>query len=99
MAKKNTAEENADEITQEIAQELEKDPWELVEVRVNRSDTTDQDLYIGFNGVNYILPRGKVSKVPRCVAEELFRSRQAQEIADDHIDELLARAEEAQKYL
>lgn len=33
----------------------------------------DPNLFVGINGVNYILPRGQTSRVPKFVAEEIRR--------------------------
>lgn len=49
----------------------------------------EPNLMVGINGVNYLLPRGKVSKVPSFVAEEIRRSQKAQTALDDRIDQLL----------
>ena len=47
---------------------------------------------IAVNGVNYVLPRGKTSKVPQFVADEFYRSQKAQEALDKRVDELLEAA-------
>ncbi len=53
---------------------------ELVEVTPPRvSGNNDANFLIGLNGVNYILPRGKKSMVPKAVAEEFYRAQAAQE--------------------
>jgi len=49
-----------------------------VEVFIPRgSDREDPNLFVGINGVNYLLPRGKKSKVPAAVADEIKRSELA----------------------
>lgn len=49
-----------------------------VEVFVPRgADREDPNLFVGINGVNYLLPRGKKSKVPAAVAAEISRSELA----------------------
>ena len=54
------------------------DPWERVPLYIDRGDNKDDpNVLIGLNGVNYLLPRGATSMVPRCVAEEYRRSREA----------------------
>lgn len=54
------------------------DPWERVPLYIERGDNKDDpNVLIGLNGVNYLLPRGATSMVPRCVAEEYQRSREA----------------------
>ena len=42
----------------------------------------DPNLFISVNGVNYLLPRGKKSSVPECVATEFYRAQAAQENLD-----------------
>ena len=37
---------------------------------------------IGMNGVNFVLPKGKTSQVPRAVKAEFERSRRAEEAMD-----------------
>lgn len=49
----------------------------------------DPNHFISVNGKNYILPRGKTSKVPAYVKEEYERSVRAQEALDAKSDELL----------
>lgn len=53
------------------------------------SANDDPNLVIGFNGKNYLLPRGKTSLVPKCVAEEYYRSQRAQDRYDETMDRLL----------
>ena len=49
-----------------------------VEVFIPRgSDREDPNLFVGINGVNYLLPRGKKSKVPAAVAAEIKRAELA----------------------
>lgn len=65
------------------------------EIRIPRgSDREEQNLFIGLNGVNYILPKGRVSVVPKAVADEYRRSLEAQDLMDERIDEMVARAQE-----
>lgn len=53
---------------------------DLVEITVPRGNEKDEkNLLISVNGKNYILPRGKKSKVPSAVAYEYHRSIRAQE--------------------
>ncbi|MBR2871012.1 MAG: hypothetical protein IKB98_06540 [Clostridia bacterium] len=52
---------------------------ELVDLYIPRtSNSTDPNFFIGINGKNYILPRGKTSKVPKEVADEYNRAVRAQ---------------------
>ena len=49
-----------------------------VEVFIPRgSDREDPNLFVGINGINYLLPRGKKSRVPAAVAEEIKRAELA----------------------
>ena len=49
-----------------------------VEVFIPRgADREDPNFFVGINGVNYLLPRGKKSMVPAAVAEEIARSDKA----------------------
>lgn len=62
-----------------------------VEVYIPRGyDNDDPNLFVSVNGVNYLLPKGKKSRVPPDVAYEIERARGAQEIMDSHIDEMAA---------
>ncbi len=47
-----------------------------------------------FNGKNYVLPRGKTSKVPKFVADEINRARAAQSHLDSTIDAMLENMQE-----
>ena len=42
-------------------------------------DRADPNLFVGINGVNYLLPRGKKSMVPPAVAGEIARGEKAAE--------------------
>ena len=51
---------------------------QLVEVFIPRNAANkDPNFFVGINGVNYLLPRGKKSMVPAAVAEEIARSDKA----------------------
>lgn len=63
---------------------------ELEEISIPKGYANDEpNLLVGVNGVNYLLPKGKKSKVPKYVADEIRRSWMAQEAMDQHIDEML----------
>lgn len=51
----------------------------------------EPNLMVGVNGVNYLLPRGKTSLVPKCVAEEVKRAEKAQNQMDLKMDALMQR--------
>lgn len=63
---------------------------EKVEIFVPKGYANDEpNMFIGVNGVNYILPKGKSSKVPKAVADEFYRSQKASEIRDSNSEKLL----------
>lgn len=49
--------------------------------------------FVSVNGVNYLLPRGRTSRVPKAVAEEIRRSWAAQDAWDDRAEALAANAQ------
>ena len=66
---------------------------ERVDLFVEKGYANDEpNLLIAVNGVNYVLPRGKTSKVPKHVAAEYYRSRKAQQALDEQVDKMLAAA-------
>ena len=61
-----------------------------VEIFVPRGYANDEpNLLISVNGVNYLLPKGKTSKVPKHIAEEFHRSQKAQTKLDERIDQMI----------
>ena len=63
-----------------------------VEVSLPRGgDREDPNLFVAVNGVNDLLPRGKKSRVPRSVAEEIARAERARESLYETVDALLKR--------
>ena len=63
---------------------------ERIEVFVPKAMSRDDiNLFVSVNGVNYLLPRGKKSLVPKAVAAEIERAREAQEQQDARIESLL----------
>ena len=58
-----------------------------IEVFIPRgADREDPNLFVGINGVNYLLPRGKKSMVPAAVAAEIERSGRAVELFYENVD-------------
>ena len=58
-----------------------------VEIFIPRqSDREDPNLFVGINGVNYLLPRGKKSMVPAAVAREIQRSGRAADVFYENVD-------------
>ena len=49
----------------------------------------EPNLFVSVNGVNYLLPKGKESEVPKHVADEIRRSWKAQAAMDQRIDQML----------
>lgn len=63
---------------------------ERVEVFVPKGQANDDpNLFVSVNGVNYLLPKGKKSKVPTYVRDEIERSIKAQDRMDENIDKML----------
>lgn len=57
---------------------------ERVEVLIPRGgEREDPNLFVGVNGVGYLLPRGKKSRVPAFVAAEIARSERARDAMDE----------------
>ena len=60
-----------------------------IEVFIPRgADREDPNLFVGVNGVNYLLPRGKKSMVPQAVANEIARSELAADRFYESVDGL-----------
>ena len=60
-----------------------------VEVHIPKGYANEEpNLFVSVGGVNYLLPRGRVSLVPPAVAAELERSRRAQEALDRKMEAL-----------
>ena len=74
-----------------MATDKTKKPDEgYVELFVPKGYANDEPNHlIAINGVNYLLPRGKTSLVPKHVADEFHLSQKAQEIMDKHVDDML----------
>lgn len=61
----------------------ETNDQEIVEIFIERDPSDENpDLVIGINGKNWVMPRGEFVKVPRFVAAEYERARNAQYKAD-----------------
>ena len=59
-----------------------------IEVFIPRGgDRADPNLFVGINGVNYLLPRGKKSMVPAAVAAEIERADLASDKLYQSMDE------------
>lgn len=63
---------------------------ERVEVYIPRgSSNEDPNYFVSVNGVNYLLPKGKKSMVPKVIADEIERAKRAQERLDERMDQML----------
>ena len=70
--------------------ETEEVKDDRVEVFIPKGQANeDPNLFVSVNGKNYLLPRGKKSKVQPEIAEEIRRANEAEEMMDAHIDEML----------
>ena len=66
------------------------DPSDKVSIHIPSGSAHDEpNLFVSVNGINYLLPKGQTSEVPRFIADEIRRSQQAQEELDKHKDEML----------
>ena len=65
-----------------------------VEVFIPKGYANDEpNLFVSVNGVNYLLPRGKTSKVPKFVAAEYYSSQEAEAKQAEHIQEMVVKPE------
>ena len=75
----------------------EKKP-EMVDLFVPRGSSVDEpNKIISVNGKNWVLPKGKTSKVPDFVKYEYERSQRAQEALDVKAAEMAEKAAEQEK--
>lgn len=99
MASKNTKTDETVQATDAIANataEAYSAPATVIESDDGREDITiprgqagdEPNLFVSVNGVNYLLPKGKTSSVPKHIAAEIKRSWRAQEKMDDHAEAL-----------
>ena len=62
---------------------------ERVSVSIPRGgEREDPNLFVGLNGLNYLLPKGKTSLVPAAVAREIARADRARDALDETMDTL-----------
>ena len=60
-----------------------------VEVSLPRGgDREDPNLFVGINGLNYLLPKGRRSSVPPEVAAEIERAERARDALEHTMDAL-----------
>lgn len=90
--KENTAPETV-ENENTAPETVENDPNRLVEIFIPRGQANDDpNLLVGFNGKNWLLPKGKSSMVPVYVADEIKRSWRAQEKWDNRSQAMIDHA-------
>lgn len=66
---------------------------EYEEIFVPKGYANDEpNLFVSVNGVNYLLPKGKTSKVPPHIAAAVKRSLRAQQRQDENAEKLLKKA-------
>ena len=84
---------NEPKVTESEGQEAVKSADDRVDLFVEKGYANDEPyVIISINGVNYQLPRGKISKVPKFVADEYYRSRKAQQALDVRVEQMLEEA-------
>jgi hypothetical protein len=60
-----------------------------VEVFIPKGNVNDEpNLFVSVNGKGFLLPKGKKSMVPQYIADEINRSRKAEDIMDEHAAEM-----------
>ena len=70
----------------------------LVDLFIPRGSSVDEpNKIISVNGKNYVLPKGKTSKVPAFVKYEYERAQRAQEALDVRAAEMAEKAAEQEK--
>lgn len=70
----------------------------LVDLFIPRGSSVDEpNVIISVNGKNYVLPKGKTSKVPEFVKYEYDRSQRAKEAMDVRAAEMAEKAAEEEK--
>jgi hypothetical protein len=66
---------------------------ERVAVFIPRAIGNDEpNLFVSVNGMNFILPKGQTSSVPKFVAGEIERSREAEAALYKKMDSMIAAA-------
>ena len=82
--------------TEAVAEKL-PDPYELEEIFIPRAGAKeDPNLFVSVNGKNFLIPKGKKSKVPRYIADEIRRSERARDAFEAFVDEATAAAQQAE---
>lgn len=80
-----------------MATEKAKKP-ELVDLVIPRGSSVDEpNVVVSVNGKNYVLPKGKTSKVPAFVKYEYDRALRAKEALDVRSAEMAEKAAEQER--
>ena len=70
----------------------------MVDLFIPRGSSVDEpNVLISVNGKNYVLPKGKTSKVPAFVKYEYDRANRAKETMDVRAAEMVEKAAEQEK--
>lgn len=89
--------EAAAEWNTKVAAEKLPEPYELEEIFIPRAGAKeDPNLFVSVNGKNFLIPKGKKSKVPRYIADEIRRSERARDAFEAFVDEATAAAQQAE---
>lgn len=84
-----TTQETAQVQTAPDAAQVQNPAEEKVDIFIPKGAANDDpNLFVSVNGVNYLLPRGQTSRVPKHIADEIKRSWKAEDLQDRRIDEL-----------
>ncbi len=87
--------ETTKKATNETANETTKKAENRVEIFIPRGRSNeDPNFFISVNGVNYLLPRGKKSLVPECVAAEYNRAQEAEAALYAKQDEMIQQSQQ-----
>lgn len=71
---------------------------ELVSLRIDRvPGDDDPHVFVGLNGKNYLIPKGKRVEVPKAVAEEYYRGLAAHGYSQEHIEDMIAENRQKEK--
>ena len=88
--------ETAAEKPETVAETI-PDPYELEEIFIPRAGAKeDPNLFVSVNGKNFLIPKGKKSKVPRYIADEIRRSEHARDAFEAFVDEATTAARQAE---
>ena len=95
MATEKKTEAEAEK-TEAVAETM-PDPYELEEIFIPRAGAKeDPNLFVSVNGKNFLIPKGKKSKVQRYIADEIRRSERARDAFEAFVDEATAAAQQAE---